>query len=211
MATAVLWKVTPLFAEWLSSRTNPLHHHLLGPASTVLELGCGISPLNAFALAPFIGSYVLSDQHYVQKLLGQNIAANGDERARGKVTFRPLDWEEDEVTAALSEPAAWFDAVLAADCVYNYALVEPFVQTCAEACRLKERHNKKQKEEEEEETERANGKCVCIVAQQLRNSDVFRDWLESFMERFRVWRVKERLGAGFVVHVGVLKDEAASP
>ncbi|KJK80877.1 Calcium-binding protein [Metarhizium anisopliae BRIP 53293] len=142
---AVLWKVAPLFAEWLSSPTNPLFTSgILAPSSTVLELGCGISPLNALAVAPRISRYVLSDQGYVQKLVEQNLSANrapvGRSRSRaksvqaqGNVHFRPLDWEQDEVTPGLAAPGSSFDVVLAADCVYNYALAGPFVQACVDS------------------------------------------------------------------------------
>ncbi|KAG6269652.1 hypothetical protein E4U49_006238 [Claviceps purpurea] len=197
---AVLWKVTPLFANWLASPSNPLFTTILTPSSTVLELGCGISPLNALAIAPRIANYVLSDQNYVQKLLSQNILANqssssapsasrgSNKRRLGKTVtppppqnmiFRALDWEQDQVSPELAEPASsYFDAVVATDCVYNYALVDPFVQTCVD----------------------------------LRNHEVFRAWLGAFMRRFRVWRLRgdvlPGLGAadGFVVHVGVLKS-----
>ncbi|KAK9437000.1 uncharacterized protein VB005_11817 [Metarhizium brunneum] len=142
---AVLWKVAPLFAEWLSAPANPLFTSgILAPSSTVLELGCGISPLNALAVAPRIARYVLSDQGYVQKLAERNLSANrapvGRSRSRAKsvqaggdVHFRPLDWERDEVTPGLAAPASSFDVVLAADCVYNYALAGPFVQTCVDS------------------------------------------------------------------------------
>ncbi|KAG6007746.1 hypothetical protein E4U21_005585 [Claviceps maximensis] len=227
---AVLWKVTPLFANWLSSPTNPLFRTILTSSSRVLELGCGISPLNAFAVAPRVAHYVLSDQPYVQKLLSRNLlenqqttsAATGSKpgggvripRAQPSIVFRALDWEDDQVTAALadggpsssssSSPAA-FDAVLATDCVYNYALIDPFVQTCVDACVLKETHR------EGGERGDKSRPCVCVVAQQLRNDDVFRSWLAAFMARFRVWRVKGELMPGltardgFVVHVGVLR------
>lgn len=214
LTSIVLWKVTPLFAEWLSAPTNPLFSNILSSSSTVLELGCGISPLNALAVAPRIAHYILSDQTYVQKLVTQNISAN-PVRAKipkGKtdsqsIKFRVLDWEQDEVTAALSAPASSLDAVIATDCVYNYALVGPFVQTCVDVCTLREREREKEKE-----SESGMGKCVVVVAQQLRNDEVFRDWLSEFMKRFRVWRVKENglqgltAGDGFVVHVGVLRD-----
>lgn len=209
----VLWKVTPLFAEWLSSPTNPLFNSILTASSSVLELGCGISPLNAFAVAPRISQYVLSDQTYVQKLVTQNLAANPLPTKKSKsktksapesqnIEFRVLDWEEDEVTTTLASPASSFDVVVATDCVFNYALVEPFVQTCVDVCMLRE------KEGQDEERQ----PCVCVVAQQLRNDDVFRSWLSAFMAKFRVWRVREELlkgltaGDGFVVHVGVLRD-----
>ncbi|KFG87937.1 hypothetical protein MANI_028184 [Metarhizium anisopliae] len=210
---AVLWKVAPLFAEWLSSPTNPLFTSgILAPSSTVLELGCGISPLNALAVAPRIARYVLSDQGYVQKLVEQNLSANRapvarsrsrakSVQAQGNVHFRPLDWEQDEVTPGLAAPGSSFDVVLAADCVYNYALAGPFVQTCVDVCALRGG---------EVDDGGDGAACVCVVAQQLRNDEVFRLWLGAFMDGFRVWRVRgELLGGlgrdGFVVHVGVLR------
>ncbi|KAK2616427.1 Ribosomal protein lysine methyltransferase [Conoideocrella luteorostrata] len=226
---AVLWKVAPLFAEWLASPKNPLFSTILGASSTLLELGCGISPLNAFAAAPRIAQYVLSDQPYVQKLVNQNLLANpmpavGKAARPGlkrkpsastgmqNIQFRVLDWEQDQVTTSLAAPSCSFDAVVATDCVYNYALVEPFVQTCVDVCMLKQ-------QQREADGRVGSGQefglhpCVCVVAQHLRNDDVFRSWLAAFRERFRVWRVREDvvpgLGAkdGFVVHVGVLRGD----
>lgn len=220
---AVLWKVSPPFAEWLSSPGNPLFRAMLTPSSAVLELGCGISPLNALAAAPRVAHYVLSDQSYVRKLVSRNLVENqsqpcarqrtGTGTGTGSIAFRALDWEQDEVTPGLAAPARWFDAVIATDCVYNYALVDPFVRTCVDACLLSVR-------------ERRVGDgacagdgacvCVCVIAQQLRDHDVFRAWLGAFLERFRVWRVKGEVLAvegltardGFVVHVGVLRQQS---
>ena len=209
----VLWKITPSFATWLSHPNNPLFTtHFLTPSSTILELGSGISPLNALSLSRLVSRHVLTDQPYVQKLIQRNIDTNlppappkrgHHQQAIAKIHFKELDWETDEVTPALtgSESVRSFDAVLACDCVYNYALVEPFVQTCVDACRLRAR-------DDEGETP-----CVCIVAQQLRNDEVFENWLERFHMDFRVWRVPDeslpdelRPSAGFAVHIGILRD-----
>ncbi|TWU72874.1 hypothetical protein ED733_003828 [Metarhizium rileyi] len=192
---AVLWKVSPPLAEWFAAPTNPLFASaVLTSSSAVLELGCGISPLNAFAMAPRVSQYVLSDQLYVRKILTRNMSANPC-CAAANIDFRPLDWEHDQVASTLATPSSSFDLVLAADTVYNYALVQPFVQACVDACTLA-RHDGRQ--------------CVCLVAQQLRHDDVFSSWLLAFMERFRVWRVRPSvlggLDDGFVVHVGVLRD-----
>ncbi|KAF1730618.1 hypothetical protein CRV24_008687 [Beauveria bassiana] len=53
---------------------------------------------------------------------------------------------------------------------------------------------------------------LCIVAQQLRDDNVFRAWLAAFVAEFRVWRVSDnklpealRPRAGFVVHIGILR------
>ena len=238
---AVLWKVTPACADWIASPDNVLFSSgALGPSSAVLELGCGVSPLNALAFSGRVARYVLTDQPYVQKLVAANLAEvgldpgsdgdatrrrrparadrRGQPRARHRppppsqaaVRFRTLDWETDTVTGALAgddddddATRGSFDAVLACDCVFNYALVEPFVQTCVDACRLRS----------SEDDDGARQPCFCIVAQQLRNDDVFQSWLSVFYKHFHVWRLPERFlpdrlrpGAGFVVHIGILRD-----
>ncbi|KAK2058862.1 hypothetical protein LY76DRAFT_683755 [Colletotrichum caudatum] len=129
---AVLWKVTPLFATYLSSPSslfNPIFH----PSSTILELGCGISPLTALLLAPRVSRYVLTDQPYVARIIHQNLeanplpkptssssskhpfsssssssrrkkagAANPSSSGPGVIVFRPLDWELDSPDASLT-------------------------------------------------------------------------------------------------------------
>lgn len=117
-----------------------------------------------------------------------------------KILARPLDWETDEVTASLTGSASKsFDAVIACDCIYNDALVDPLVQTCVDVCRLRE------SDEEGRPT-------ICIVAQQLRSAEVFEGWLKAFYKAFRVWRVPDeglidglKSDSGFVTHVGILR------
>ncbi|KAL6860260.1 Calcium-binding protein NCS-1 [Amphichorda felina] len=214
----VLWKVTPPFASYISSPTSPLLALLNPHSSSVLELGCGISPLNALSLRPHVAHYVLSDQPYIQKLVTLNLAENttttttrrtgrgGPAAARGAdVVFTPLDWETDTVAPNLS-PTGDFDLVLACDCVYNDALVRPFVQTCVDVCRLRETAAR-------EAPGRGKGPCVCVVAQQLRGDDVFQLWLTEFFRYFRVWRFPDhglpeglRTDDGFVIHAGILRS-----
>lgn len=81
--------------------------------------------------------------------------------------------------------------IIACDCIYNEALIEPLNSTCAAL---------------------SGPQTLVVVAQQLRDSDVFEAWLASFMRFFRVWQVPDgmvgeglRGGRGFVVHVGVLR------
>ncbi|ATY64635.1 Cytosine deaminase FCY1 [Cordyceps militaris] len=127
-------------------------------------------------------------------------------RPASNIAFATLDWETDSLPARRS-----YDAVLAVDCVYNYALIPPLVQTCAEACRRRAQ----QQQEEEAGGDGGSGPrpSLCIVAQQLRNDDVFRTWLAAFVDAFYVWRVPDdklpealRPSAGFVVHIGILRD-----
>lgn len=122
---------------------------------------------------------------------------------RPALVFQPLDWELDAPTRALAVP----DAVVACDCIYNDALIPPLVQTCADACRLRS----------SDENDDAGGEgvpCVCVVAQQLRDPEIFEGWLKEFMRKgFRVWRVPDKelpeglkSSSGFVVHVGILRE-----
>jgi len=89
------------------------------------------------------------------------------------------------------------DLVIACDCIYNEALIEPLNSTCAALCKLRAKED---------------GPTLCLIAQQLRSPDVFEAWLRSFHQKFWVWRVPDALlseglreGSGFVVHVGVVR------
>ncbi|KAL1861424.1 hypothetical protein VTK73DRAFT_7116 [Phialemonium thermophilum] len=252
---AVVWKITPAFAEWLSSQDSVLFESgVLSQSSTVLELGCGVSAIVGLLLAPRISHYILTDQSYVAKAVEKNIEANREAvfparsvgggppvrgrrprtassaqrsttttatTGRGRIRFVPLDWETDEVTPQLTEggPVPGADAVVACDCIYNEALIEPFVQTCVDICRLRaaaSRPGRGGDEGEDGEGEDGNA-SVCIVAQQLRDPDVFEAWMTRFAESFDAWRVPDsvlspglRSDSGFVVHVGVLKGTLTS-
>lgn len=93
------------------------------------------------------------------------------------------------------------DCIVACDCVFNEALIRPFVETCATLCEIRRRHP-------------STNPTVCVIAQQLRSADVFEEWLAVMTERFKVWRVESglggelrtTLGSGFVIHFAVLPD-----
>ncbi|KAF7900552.1 uncharacterized protein EAF01_007854 [Botrytis porri] len=238
---AVIWKITPLFAKWISSPTNPLlQHQIISPDSVVLELGCGISGLIGLTLSPLLQTYILTDQPYVLKFLSQNLSSNSstlstttNSKSKSRKSKNPsstststtqqtsphkiipltLDWETDVVSPSLtcSETTTSFDAIIACDCIYNDALIPPFVQTCVDLCRLRSTSSSS-KNQDQDQTEPSNP-TFCIIAQQLRSPDVFESWLKEFNRFFRVWRVQEGdiqecgLGedSGFVVHVGILR------
>ncbi|KAL4956166.1 hypothetical protein BDW69DRAFT_95916 [Aspergillus filifer] len=92
---AVLWKITPLFASWLSdTASNPLWRGgYLTYSSTIVELGCGISALTALCLAPLLevgvpggkGHYLATDQEYVHKLFRTNLQGNPPKTSGKKV------------------------------------------------------------------------------------------------------------------------------
>lgn len=117
------------------------------------------------------------------------------------ISFMPLDWEVNSPVGLKEVPGAGngFDMLVSCDCIYNEALIAPFVRTCAEVCRLREEGVKR--------------KTVCVIAQQQRAPEVFETWLREAMREFRVWRVADevlgeelKLGSGYVVHLMVLKD-----
>lgn len=182
------------------------------PQSTILELGAGVSGILALTLAPRIAHYTATDQSYVLKLLQRNVTENlstvfptakkaksakggSSGHGAGRVEVRRLDWQ-------LDAPSTFspVDMLLACDCIYNEALIEPFNNTCAEICALRQ-------------SETSANPTLCVIAQQLRSPEVFEAWLKGFMERFIVWQVPGSVlgrelgeGSGFVVHVGVLKQ-----
>jgi hypothetical protein len=210
--STVVWKVTPLFAHWLSSPTNFLFTNaLLAPTSTILELGAGVSGIVALALGSKVSRYTATDQDYVLKLLRQNVAENlenvfpktkaSNSKMKNKqpssgnvdrIRVEALDWETDDVSHTPS-----VDMIIACDCIYNESLIEPLNSTCAALCRLRSQDEKP---------------TLCLIAQQLRSPDVFEAWLKSFHEKFVVWQVPDRMlgeglgeGSGFVVHIGIVR------
>jgi hypothetical protein len=194
----------------------------LDETSNILELGCGVSGLLSLVLAPRVKTYTLTDQPYVLKILKNNLTDNhlvnrklmtGADRIFhaksgnglhqiGNIRIRPLDWETDAVTSLYSDigiagPSDQIHIIVACDCIYNESLVEPFVNTCVDICRLAP----------------TEVSTICIVAQQLRSPDVFDAWLKAFHAHFHTWRLPERLASpdigedsGFVIHIGILRN-----
>ena len=224
---AVVWKITPLFAEWIALEENLLFQSsVLDRQSTVLELGCGVSGIVAIASSPRVGKYVATDQEYVFKWLKPNIQNNvpkpknfdkvkqqhgkipGSHSMSDNILIMALDWESSSISDLPKvigidsrDNAHSINAVVACDCIYNEALIEPMVRTCAEICQL--------------QNASSLGKAtVCIIAQQLRSDLVFGAWLFAFHKIFRVWRVPDdhlieglREGSGFVIHIGILRKK----
>jgi len=217
--TQVLWQVSPRLAAWIADETNVLWSTgRLHAQALVVELGCGVSGIVSLALGPKIGRYVATDQNYVLKMLKQNLhnntastsskhKAKGPKQPHGEqcddlvgnVLVRSLDWESDSAESLLRgiDSHHGADLVVACDCIYNEALVMPFVHTCRDICRL------------------SPTPCatLVVVAQQIRSPQVFEEWIIQFHALFDVWRLTEdaiapSLGedSGFVVHVGVLRQ-----
>jgi predicted nicotinamide N-methyase len=217
---AAVWATSVRFAQWISSSDNILFKDgVLSASSNVLELGSGISGLVGCVLASRVQRVILTDQQYTLKLLKDNVNANvsadtGKGKTRTKrtnqdhsgtnVAVESLDWETDAIAPFLTANGltTGADVVLACDCIYNYALIEPFTQACADICRVR------QQSSELDESK----PTVCVVAQHLRQPDVFEEWAEVFMRKFHIWRIPSEMlgealgeGSGFAVHVALLK------
>lgn len=58
----VVWRVTPLFANWIASASNCFFHDsIISSSSTIVELGCGISGIIGLALAPRVANYIATE------------------------------------------------------------------------------------------------------------------------------------------------------
>lgn len=224
----MLWKITPLFADWICDDKNPLFTHgILSSSSSILELGSGSAALLGLTLGARVGKFILSDQEYVLKLIRKNLDENLPvitkttgtlSKRRGKakkttdnihipdISAVSLDWETDSVRhhPTLSTCAS-FSVVIACDTIYNEALVKPFVDTCIDVCSLPHR----------ETTPIDVIPTIIIVAQELRSPDVFEHWLETFQKSFHTYRIPDSLltpslnpSSGYSVHIGVLRSEA---
>ena len=236
----MVWKITPLFAEWITSQDNILFQTSTAThESTVLELGCGVSGILALACAPEVHRYIATDQEYVFKLLKQNLENNATQvpktTANAKTSTRTkapvlrseksasasnieilaLDWETSDllslpvILSPSTDRSFSIDVIFACDCIYNEALVGPFVQACTDLCRLPGQNSSS--------SSLKTKPTVCVIAQQLRSHTIFETWLILFTRVFSVWRVPDEMlteglkaGKGFVVHIGVLKEEGLS-
>jgi predicted nicotinamide N-methyase len=206
---AVLWKITPLVAEWLSTSPAILHDStVLRPNSIIVELGCGITGLIGLVLASNVSDYVLTDQSYVMRTLQHNIESNATPvKVKGKKATNPanqpravqLDWENN--AASLEglglQSSQTIDLVVVCDCVYNEYLVKPLVATLVDVCQLNN-----------EVTQTG-----ILIAQQLRSDTIFEQFLAALMNHFSVWRVTDEYlsadlhhGSGYALHIGVLRS-----
>ncbi|KAF3214829.1 hypothetical protein TWF679_004609 [Orbilia oligospora] len=209
---AVLWKVTPLLASWLTHPCNTVFQRILKPDYTVIELGAGTSGVLAVSCAPFVGAYYATDQDYCLKLLRKNILENtkdvaekfskskgksSNKRAKrgtetssqttttGNATVLPLDWQLTQVSSIPEFKERQIDIIFAADCIYNESLVEPLVDTMADLSKLNRGKNTSG------ETDR--DVTLVMVAQELRSPDVLEAFMKTFCAKFQVWRLPDKL------------------
>ncbi|KAL1982701.1 hypothetical protein VTN96DRAFT_952 [Rasamsonia emersonii] len=172
-----------------------------------------------------------------------NSSSNEGSHSLTNVTFTALDWELDvpetlKDTIKQENPSAsgseigqdsdndddngdddkkdrGFDLLISCDCIYNEALVPPFVRTCADICRLRPPYDPTTLSLDLETTSPRRRPTVCVIAQQQRSPDVFETWLRETLREFHVWRLSDdvlgdglKAGTGYVVHALVLRSDA---
>lgn len=120
--------------------------------------------------------------------------------------------EKDEQEETEKGEDKGFDLLLSCDCVYNDALVVPFVRTCADICRLRPAY-RPHSDESNGHAKNNKPPTICIVAQQQRVPDVFEAWLNETLKEFWVWRLRDEVlgdglkgGTGYVVHLLLLRE-----
>lgn len=231
----VLWRITPLFAEWLAHPSNLLSRSgLLDNTSHVLELGCGISGLIGLALAGSgrVAKYVNTDQPYVLGLVRENVENNyaafvsgrkgrGAAARKGNVKSKAKEKpKSDAVTGddIITHELDWETSDVST--LYNDLGVSHLDLLISCDCIYNESLIEPLATTMREIcllAPNVTKPTIVVVAQQLRSPDVMEAWLKSFCKWFRVWRVPENElnladlqgglgeGRGYVVHIGVLK------
>lgn len=214
----VLWKITPLFAEFIASPSNLFFSHgILSSSSSVLELGCGISPLTGLALSPHIAHYLLTDQPYVQRLVTQNISENASAAAgRSRSSKRPeKDAGKHGHKQKQQRPklgrASSSQSTLPADEAVRFETLDWETDTVTPSlsptgdfdlviacdCVYNDALIRPLVQTCVDacmlraKAEGAKTPTVCVVAQQLRSDEVCEQWLDDFHTHFRVWRIPD--------------------
>ncbi|KIW05999.1 uncharacterized protein PV09_03182 [Verruconis gallopava] len=213
---AVLWSITPLFANWVAAPEALLTRcGVLRSGACALELGCGVSGLLSLALAGRIGRYVNTDQDYVLRLAKENVEANiaafvaappahprgkkgkgsGSAGALGSRQHKAVvrATEDDAVANVVMRPLDWEKSdvsTLYKDVGVSHIDVL-FCCDCVYNEALIEPLATTMRDICSLADDDANRATVVVVAQQLRSPDVLEAWLKAFCSYFRVWRVPD--------------------
>lgn len=187
---AVVWKVAPIFAEWLWKKGTPFDV-LLTPGTTILELGAGIGGVLPSVLAEMVDSYIVTDQSHIIKLALANIENNTQPRTKSKIKCFTYDWEHKDSCVSFVDLIRGLGSkgvVVATDTIYNEYLIPHFVQAVSHT------------------VETMGPGSHVLLAQQLRDGEIFEGCLRAFLVAgFHVFSVPEHhlsseLGNGFAVH-----------
>ncbi|KAL6770792.1 hypothetical protein ACKKBF_B32690 [Auxenochlorella protothecoides x Auxenochlorella symbiontica] len=118
-----VWDASVTLAHWLQHISVEQRLQLLPPGKAFLELGSGTGIAGLSAAACLDQGYAhLSDLPSVLPALRHNVQLNPAVSSR--VSVVPCDWES---VGREALPAAPYALVIAADCVWLEALVQPFI------------------------------------------------------------------------------------
>ena len=134
----------------------------------VLELGAGCG-LAGIYLATLGASVILTDLAPILGLLQKNVNTNMgglDANLRGDTLVTEFDWCHRPIPEGLVPGS--FDMIIAADCVYSSALVEPFARSIEEL---------------------AGPNTTILVATERRDLDTHALFRESLLEGFQIKKV----------------------
>ena len=131
----------------------------------VIDLGSGTG-LVGIAAAALGANAVLTNQACMLRLLRENAARNTEEPLPGVVTVAELDWDDPQHSAAHREPTPL--VVMAADCVFNEAIVPALLQTMAAL---------------------AGPETLLLISLELRSDETHQVFLSLALAGFRVWRL----------------------
>ncbi|ANB10995.1 Rkm5p [Sugiyamaella lignohabitans] len=200
---AVIWKVSPLFADWLLTETSLFNKTIVNSSQTVVELGTGVAGIVAATLGQKVGRYIATDQEHILKLLSYNIENNTasskiSSKKRVKAAAVPsqisvceYDWEHLETFGNFKDGIEGLGSngtIIACDTIYNDYLIPHFVNALLTVAKtMGPEHN-------------------IIIAQQLRTHEILEASLSQLLEAgFNVWSVPDellskKLRNGFAVH-----------
>ena len=133
-----------------------------GSSSRVLELGAGTGVLGIL-LHQLFASWTASDQYDNLKLISRNVKHNGEPK---NLHVEEIDWVDIHKEKSRADKknngtedaghrkglAEEYDLIVAVDCIYNEALIPPFVSTL--------------------EHYTTKGKTIVMVVCELRSADV---------------------------------------
>ena len=162
---------------------------------SVLELGSGTGIL-AVLLSPLFRSWTATDVESLLPLIKKNIKRNAPRTSTAHIQVDELDWtwSEKQVFKFYGLDHANHNLLLAVDCLFNEALVKPFVNTLNQV----------------------NVEAV-LIASELRSPEVLRLFLKEWLSngRWEIYRACKRLeeggqgllGSKYVIWVGWPKKE----